>query len=286
METGRASYFFPIVFFFIFFYLIIHRLKLQSFNDKATIFSLLVFGFFFVSIFWFTIRYNTDRNWFGKELDSFVPVKEVAFLKTYKLEGPIFNDYAIGGYLLLELYPYYKVFIDPRLILYRTQVFPDYMEFTTKHLTSEDIERFREKYPFKIAILHYSQMSLIFDFLKADGDEWRLLYFEKNAAILIHKSLISVISSKLHKEITDPEVLINVLNNPSRFKDVRNPGVLLNVFNIYINLDPKAGHCIYDIFKKNVSDFFKLKPEILKAMDFEIKLKKKEIENKAKWLSS
>ncbi|MFZ1979932.1 MAG: hypothetical protein WAU61_01390, partial [Smithella sp.] len=39
METGRASYFFPIAFFFIFFYLLIHRLKLKSIPGKATIFS-------------------------------------------------------------------------------------------------------------------------------------------------------------------------------------------------------------------------------------------------------
>ena len=114
METSRASYFFPIAFFFVFFYLLIHRLKFKKFDNKATIFSLLIFIFFFVSISYFNIRYGADNKWFGKGLDNFVPVKEVAFLKKYKLEGPIFNDYVIGGYLIWDLYPDYKVFIDPR----------------------------------------------------------------------------------------------------------------------------------------------------------------------------
>jgi len=102
------------------------------------------------------------------------------------------------------------------------------MEFTTKRVTSEDMHRFTKKYPFKIAIIHYRHLDLIFSFLRA-GDEWRLLYFEKNAAILIHKSLLPAIRTEMG----------NVNLNPLRFKDVRNPDVLLNVFNFYVRLDRK-----------------------------------------------
>ena len=274
METSRTSYFFPIAFFFMFFYLLIYRLKLIQFYNRATIFALLVFVFFFVSISYFNIRYGADSKWFGRNLDNFVPVKEVEFLKKYKLEGPIFNDYVIGGYLLWKLYPDYKVFIDPRGGLYRNQVFPDYMDFTMKHVNMEDIRHFREKYPFKIAILHYRQMALIFDLLKAGG-EWRLLYFEKNAAILIHKSLLSVIQSEAG----------NVNLSPVRFANIKNPEILINVFNFYVRLNPEAGRYIYDIFKKNISDYYAFKPDILSAMDLDIKSKEKELEEKAKWLA-
>jgi hypothetical protein len=275
METSRTSYFFPIVFFFVFFYLLIHRLKINNFSGRATIFSLPIFVFFFTIIIFFNIRYGTDNTWFGQGLDNFVPVKEVAFLKKYKLDGLIFNDYVIGGYLMWDLYPDYKVFIDPRCSPYIKQVFPDYMELTSKHVNREDIRRFREKYPFKIAILHYRQMALIFDLLKAEGDEWRLLYFEKNAAILIHKSLLSIIKSEAG----------NVNLNPIRFNQVSNPDILINVFNFYVRLNPKAGRSIYNIFEKNVSDYYKLKPDILRVMDMDIKLKEKDIENKAYWMS-
>jgi hypothetical protein len=262
METCRASYFLPIAFFFIFFYLLIHRLKLQGIPVRATVFSLLVFIFFFISISWFTIRYGVDTKWFGAGIDSFAPVKEVAFLKKYRLEGPIFNDYGIGGYLTWDLYPDYKVFIDPRGGLYRNQVFPDYMEFTTKDVNIEDIRRFREKYPFKIAIIHYRELPLIFSFLTS-GSEWRLLYFEKNAAILVHKSLFPVIRWES----------VNANLSPLRFREVKNPEILANVFNIYNFLDPKAGRYIYDIFKNNVSDYYEQKTELLRKMDIEIRLK-------------
>lgn len=274
METSRASYFLPIAFFFIFFYLLIHRLKLVRFSGRATVFAVLIFIFFFTVVSFFNIRYGADNKWFGRDLDGFVPVKEVEFLKKYKLEGPIFNDYVIGGYLTWALYPDYKVFIDPRGGLYNNRVFPDYMEFTMKHVTGDDIRRFREKYPFKIAILHYRQMALIFDFLQA-GDDWRLLYFEKNAAILIHKSLLPVIQTTVGNESL----------SPVRFKHVRNPEILINVFNFYVRLDPKAGRYIYYVFKRNVSDYFKLKSDILTAMDSEILVKENELREKARWLS-
>jgi len=202
-------------------------------------------------------------------------VKEVAFLKKYKIEGPIFNDYVIGGYLMWNLYPDYKVFIDPRCSPYIKQVIPDYLEFTTKRVNIEDIRSFREKYPFKLVILHYRQMALIFDFLKAEGDEWRLLYFEKNAAILMHKSLLPLIKSEIGS--------VNL--SPLRFSRVKNPDVLINVFNFYVRLNPEAGRYIYGVFKNNVSDFYKFKQEMLSAMDFDIKNREKELQYKKMWLS-
>jgi hypothetical protein len=64
-----------------------------------------------------------------------------------------------------------------------------------------------------------------------------------------------------------------------RFKDVKNPGILLNVFNFYVRLDPKAGRYIQDIFRKNVSDYFKLKTEYLQMMNIEILRKEQELQN-------
>ncbi len=275
METSRAAYFFPVAFFFIIYYLMIHRLKLENGMKKAALFSLLVFLLFFSGTAYYNIKYGGDMKWFGRGLDSFAPVKEVDFLKKYKIEGPIFNDYVVGGYLMWNLYPDYKVFIDPRCSPYIRQVIPDYLEFTTKRVSAEDIRLFRKKYPFKLVILHYRQMALIFDFLKAEGDEWRLLYFEKNAAILMHKSLLPVIKSEIGS--------VNL--SPLRFSRVENPDVLVNVFNFYVRLNPEAGRYIYGVFRNNVSDFYKFKQDILNAMDIEIKNREKELQYKKMWLS-
>ena len=54
---------------------------------------------------------------------------------------------------------------------------------------------------------------------------------------------------------------------PMRFRDVKNPEVLLNVFTLYVNLYPQASRVIYDIYKKNVSDYYKPKTKHLEVMD-------------------
>jgi hypothetical protein len=273
METNRTSYFFPVFFFFTFFYLLIYRSKLKNIYNKAAIFSFLIFIFFFISISYINLRYNVDSKWFGAGLEDSVPVEEVAFLKKYRVDGLIFNDYAIGGYLLWALYPDYKVFIDPRGGLYRNQVFWDYIKFTSKSLTGSDINLFTQKYPFKIAII--SHQPLILSFLK-ESHEWRLLYFEKHAAILIHQSLFPAVISKMSKDIKDPNTLLKIMNSPARFRDTRNPKVLLNVFNYYVRINPEAGRYIYDLFQKNVSNSFKLKSEYLEMMESEIRQREQE----------
>jgi hypothetical protein len=206
-----------------------------------------------------TFRYGTDNRWFGSGLDDLVPVKEVAFLKKYRLEGPIFNDYLIGGYLMWALYPDYKIFIDPRYVPYCNQVAPDYWKFIGSP-TPEAIERFTKKYPFRVAIIHYKELPLIFDFLRA---RWRLLYFDQNAVILVHKSLLPKIP---------PDVKLVDLG-PLRFSDIKNPEVLLNVFSLYVNLYPQASQAIYDIYKKNVSDYYEPKKDHLQAMEIDMQQK-------------
>lgn len=180
----------------------------------------------------------------------------------------IFNDYAIGSYLLWALYPDYKVFIDPRGGLLYNQIFGDYIKFTSKPLTGEAINLFTKKYPFKMAIISHQPLVLS---LLQESNEWHLLYFEKHAAILIHQSLFPAIIAKMSNDIKDPNILLKSINSPSRFQDTRNPKILLNVFNYYVRINPQAGRYIYDLFQKNVSDYFKLKQEYLERMEFEIR---------------
>ncbi len=264
MTVVRTIYVFPIAFLLIFY--LFYRLKLKNISARATILSLILFIFLLVNNLYFVLRYENENKWFGSGLEGFAPVQEVAFLKKYHLEGQIFNDYLIGGYLLWDLYPDYKVFIDSRLVPYARQVAPDYWEFVSKPATTEDVHRFTRKYPFKIAIIHYREMPLIFDFLKAG---WRLLYFEKNAAIVVHPSMLL----KIPQEVR----LVDL--GPMRFQDVKNPFILLNVFSLYVNLNPQASVVIYDIYRKNISDLYKLKSDHLRVMENDMRLKQLQLQH-------
>lgn len=101
-------------------------------------------------------------------------------------------------------------------------------------------------------------MPLIFDFLKAG---WRLIYFEKNAAVLVDPSVLSRI----------PQGVQGVDLGPMRFQEVTDPLTLLNVFSLYVNVYPKAGTTIYEIYRKNVSDCYKPKTEHLRIMEEDLK---------------
>jgi hypothetical protein len=56
------------------------------------------------------------------------PVAAVEFLKSQRLPGPIYNRYGWGGYLIYQLYPEYRVFIDGRADVYGDAFFAEAMQ--------------------------------------------------------------------------------------------------------------------------------------------------------------
>ena len=54
------------------------------------------------------------------------PAGGVAYLKEHHLVGNLFNSYGWGGYLIYELYPEYRVFIDGRSDFYGDALLEDY----------------------------------------------------------------------------------------------------------------------------------------------------------------
>ncbi|MEI6634000.1 MAG: hypothetical protein WCP22_09295 [Chlamydiota bacterium] len=55
------------------------------------------------------------------------PVQAVDFVERNRVEGPIFNSYGIGGYLIWRLYPRTRVFVDGRVEMYGTGFLKTYM---------------------------------------------------------------------------------------------------------------------------------------------------------------
>ena len=55
------------------------------------------------------------------------PVAAVEFLKSQRLPGPIYNRYGWGGYLIYQLYPEYRVYIDGRADVYGDDFFAEAM---------------------------------------------------------------------------------------------------------------------------------------------------------------
>jgi hypothetical protein len=94
------------------------------------------------------------------------------------------------------------------------------------------------------------------------GEDWRLLYFDKNAVILIHKTIFSSL---------DQELLRAINLDPLRFSNIENPDILFNLFSIYVRIGPRYGEIIENIYKKNVTDFYLYKYDQLRAMEMKMK---------------
>ena len=252
MKNARVTLFLPLIWMFSMLY-ILKKTGILEIKKKIAPVALVFFLSIAVYTTDLTIINLEDRSWFGSNLVKYAPVKEVEFVKKYKLPGPIFNDYLIGGYLIWAMYPDYKVFIDPRYGPHWKEVGPDYFELL-KNMNAENLKKFTAKYPFKIALLHMRERNLIFLFLSLP--DWRLLYFDKTAVVIIHKSVIPTLSQET----------LSTDMSTQRFRDVTNPYILDNLFNFYLQIGPVYAREIMEIFKQNVSVFFGYKEIKLQEM--------------------
>ena len=261
MNAARVTIFLPLIWMFSMLY-ILKKADALNIKRKFAPVALMVFFVMALYISDLAIINLEDRSWFGSNLEADAPVKEVEFVKKNKLPGPIFNDYLIGGYLIWAMYPDYKVFIDPRYGPYWKEVGPDYFELL-ENMNVESLKKFTSKYPFKIVLLHMRDWNLIFLFLSLP--EWRLLYFDKTAVVIAHKSVIP----QLRQEALSTDM------GTQRFRDVTNPMILDDLFGFYINVDPVPAREILDIYKNNVSVFFRFKGLKILEMENIIKLKER-----------
>lgn len=195
-------------------------------------------------------------SWFGARYRDFVPVSEVRYIMDNNLPGPLFNDYLSGGYLMWAMFPEYKVFIDPRQFPHLDRVFPDYAGIGTKFpLDEKGLQSFMEKYPARIALIHYAYPNLILWFHKSP--DWTLAYFDKAAVVMIRRDVAPILSPEARAAMRSPE----------KYKDVDNPIVLSYLFNVYNSfLGTRYAEQILGIYEQNVSDLFWFKKSELAGM--------------------
>jgi hypothetical protein len=272
MNTARASIFFPIFSFFSI-YFTIEKADVFLKVKRFTLFSMIFFLFFSAAVM-FRLTHTSCFNFFGMNLQETVPIEEVEFIKKFKLPPPLFNDALSGSYMIWSMYPKYKVFIDTRFGPYDTTQVGTDIYWITHNFTKENFERFNTKYPFRVALVNFVDIDIILEILNYNGNDWSVLFLGKNAAILIHKSLIPTLNVNLLRSID---------SDPIKFRDLKNPAALASLFLIYISNSSKAGDVIKEIYRKNVSNFYSLKYEQLRVMEIMISKKSAE-ENEMKVL--
>jgi hypothetical protein len=180
------------------------------------------------------------------------PQDAARFLKESRLSGRMFNTYGMGGYLIWELWPEQKVFIDGREDVY---LGPGVLEDYIRCFNSQsDWQKVVNKYGIDFAIVRYpeqtpSRSDRSLDTLAFPRTDWGLVYFDdvaavyvrrngKNDSILVQKEIRTVqplqLSSYLDDIISSPESLqafseemnANLREHPSSFRDHFTLGIL------------------------------------------------------------
>ncbi len=110
------------------------------------------------------------------------PVAAVEFLKSQRLPGPIYNRYGWGGYLIYQLYPEYRVYIDGRADVYGDAFFAEAMrtyDGVATGLSSLDRHAIRT--------VLISPDAPLANLMRNDHDSWKVVY-EDNDAIIFSRT--------------------------------------------------------------------------------------------------
>ena len=139
--------------------------------------------------------------------------RAVNFVKGHKIEGPLFNNFDIGGYLIWQFYPEERVFVDNRPEGYSVKFFEEI--YKPMQENPEKWKELSEKYGINYIFFgHQDNTPWAQEFLsniKKDKD-WPVVYVNEKAIIFLKdgKENSKVISS----------FLINEKNSKTRLEEI------------------------------------------------------------------
>lgn len=211
-------------------------------NTKPTIKYLLVSLLLGISIFFpmrtmYTQLYNPGRfNFIGFGFNTGMPVQESAFLKEHKIGKKLFNSYNAGSYLIYDLYPDRKVFIDNRFFPYKDILYAKYNDFRDGRISLRELER---EYGFDIAVITNYE-TVLNHFLASS--RWKPIFYGVGGVVL----------AKDHTQIENDIRLLD----KKRFDEIRNLEQAATIVRTAQNLnDLDAADYIISIMYKKFKNF-------------------------------
>jgi hypothetical protein len=144
----------------------------------------------FLSVFLFLVFVSTRsylsplKASFGVGLSPGVE-SSAQFFRQHNLAGPIFNNYDIGGYLIHQLFPGQRVFVDNRPEAYSTEFFQKYITAQEDEVAWEQLDT---EYGFETIFFHrrdltpWAQPFLI---KRIQDEAWMPVYVDDEALILV-----------------------------------------------------------------------------------------------------
>lgn len=113
------------------------------------------------------------------------------FVLAHNLDGPIYNNFDIGSYIIYKAYPKYQVFVDGRPEAYPAQFFTGiYIPSQSDYNNFKEVEKI---YNFRTIIFSHTDQTpwartFLSSVIKDEG--WKLVYLDDFMAILVRKEVL------------------------------------------------------------------------------------------------
>jgi hypothetical protein len=143
-------------------------------KDKFVLNAVLMAGAVFAMVWYFPTRSKLEHV-----VETQFPVRAVNFLHSHQLEGPLFNNYAYGGYLIGNL-PEHKVFIDGREDLYEFEgVMGDYLQVVNFRPAAFSVLKF---YGIRMLLLQQDEPLAV---VLTEHPGWKRIYKDDESVIFV-----------------------------------------------------------------------------------------------------
>ncbi|TAN41542.1 MAG: hypothetical protein EPN25_04795 [Nitrospirae bacterium] len=202
-----------------------------------------------VSAILFSAGYFTpERMVFGKATGSSVPEDAVDFMQKNKIQGNIFNDLGIGGYLEWRFYPEPRVFIDTRALNYTTMNEYGWIINGRESIQNDTLPP--GKVPLWERLLTHYKVNVIFIcphdifgnvtpviFRLIASDEWVPVYFDRVALIFVRDAAENADVIERFGIAEDDLYNMLIVNISSSAAHVRtNPFYMISLAEIFYNM--------------------------------------------------
>jgi hypothetical protein len=163
------------------------KTKFKIVDWQKNSFILILMAYLLVFVFIFSGQYSSKFRLNNRKLglvDNQFASSE--FFKKLNIDGNIFNNYDIGGFLIYTLYPQHKVFVDNRPEAYQYEFFK---EIYIPMQTENDLwEQLLNQYDFQAIFWGYrdiTQWGQAFYHQRLNDPQWKLVYQDDFAVIFV-----------------------------------------------------------------------------------------------------
>ncbi len=123
------------------------------------------------------------------------PVAAVEFIKAEHLQGNMFNNDEFGDYIIYDVWPQYRVFVDGRSDMYGVDIMKEYLKVISIRRGWDEVLK-----KYNINWIIYNANTSLSTFLM-QRDDWKLIYADKVANIFVENTIENQLLIKKYPDV-------------------------------------------------------------------------------------